>query len=197
MAKVGIDIDGVLARFDEGFTTFANNLYGYEKIPVGYIPKDWYWSDVLTKEEESNLWKNFGALKNFWLTLNEFPNLQELCKFLAQNQEHDVWFISSRAKCSGMSIAKQTQLWLQDHMGPFFYLTRGLVMTTKSDKKRQVIEGMGVEFMIDDHGETIVDLDESKGVKAFLLDRNWNQHVIVKNRIKTFAEYLEAISKSN
>lgn len=195
MAKIGIDIDGVLANFGDAFSNLVRTVYGRGKIPVGYIPGDWDWSDVLSKEEVSNLWKEFAGERNFWRTLEPYMNnVIALSDFLRNNKhKHDVWFVTARAQCQGDTVACQTQDWLVRQLRYTHQYARGIVLVSKPNFKRQILEGMNIDYMIDDHGPTVEGFAEMSNLKGCLLDRPWNQSAKVQHRVKTLEEFLGGI----
>lgn len=190
--KIGIDVDGVLANFCEGFQNVGRDLFGKDKFPQGYVPRDWYWTDIITKDEERLMWQKLLKTSDFWTTLEPIEtNVAALREFLVEfGDKHDVWFVTARAASGGPTQAYQTREWLGRQLGDADSQHRGVITVAKSDLKRQVLEGVGITYMIDDHGPTVESLDSLPGMNAFLLDAMWNQDAVVKNRVGSVEEFL-------
>lgn len=187
--KIGFDIDGVLAHFDRAFSAFANRVFGEKRIPDDYVPGDWNWSDVITRDEERMLWKELRKEEKFWTGLAPTEGAEQLNKWLrTYDGDFDLWYITARAPAGKRSISDQTKDWLYKH--GLYYRTDGIIPVAKSPLKFPMLEGMGIEYFIDDHGETIVGAEKIPGLTACLLDRPWNQHVTVKNRVNSVKEFL-------
>lgn len=189
--KIAFDVDGVLADFGGAFNKIINAIYGVDTIPVDYQPKDWNWSDVLTKEMQARGFELIKTLDNFWTTLKPFKEGLDAVK-QAVVDNHDVLFLTARASSGGASTTQQTRAWLRNQCGWLPGMT-SIIAVGKADLKRQVIEGIGIEAMIDDHGPTVETFDKIPGFQGYLLDRPWNQDAKVKNRVSTVKEFCERV----
>lgn len=194
--KIGIDVDGVLANFCEGFQEVGRKLFGKDKFPQGYVPHDWNWTDIITKDEERLMWQELLKTSDFWTSLEPIEaNVIALREFLLVfGDKHDVWFVTARAASGGPTQASQTSEWLERQFGyEANSQHRGVITVPKSDLKRQVLEGVGITYMIDDHGPTIESLDSLPQMNAYLLDAKWNQDALVKNRVGSMTEFLAKV----
>lgn len=187
--KIGFDVDGVLANFGDAYSEVAREVYGKDKIPRGYVPSDWDWSDVLTKKEIGEVWKVTHEKENFWVKLDPFVNnVLPLQRFLNERLA-DVWYITARAETKGHSVAEQTQLWLEDYS--LLFESRGVITVAKPKNKRAMLEAMGLDAFIDDHGPTVEGLQDLDGCYVALLDRPWNQDAKVLHRVESVEEFLK------
>lgn len=190
--KVAFDVDGVLADFGGAFNKVINLLYGKYTIPVDYKPKDWHWSDVLTPEMEKRGFQEIAKTENFWSSLKPFEEGINAVRETIINPEIDVCFLTARAPSAGSTVTKQTRGWLYNQS--YLFSTKASVIAVgKPTLKRQVLEGIGIEAMIDDHGPTVEGFDQMPGFQGYLLDRPWNQDAKVKNRVATVREFCERI----
>lgn len=189
--KIGFDVDGVLADFIRGFGDVARGLYGSMRVPEDFIPTDWNFGNLLTKDELDTTWKAVAGIENFWEGLQFLPSAVVLRAF-AQKTSHDVWFVTSRVQGAGNTIALQTQHWMRNlGVDPYWY--RGIITVDRSDAKIPIIQNVGITAFIDDYGPTVEALDQVQGVAGYLLDQPWNQDAKVKNRVKTLEDYIAAI----
>lgn len=74
---IGIDLDGVIADFNNKFIEFCNLYLGksFPKITDFQQVKEWghhKWLDI-TLEESDLIWEKIYSTENFWLTLDPLP----------------------------------------------------------------------------------------------------------------------------
>ena len=197
-----IDLDGVLAQFDPAPTEIANRLWP-GKIPTGYRPGDWYWSDVLNKKEWDAIWDEIIKTPDFWLSLSPYPeSLIALSFYLGnENPGQVVYFITSRTETAGLSAQAQSERWLNRY-GLFprhdwlRYGQRSRVIRVEHPSdKRKWVEDLNIGASLDDKIETVRDLQKIPGHAAFLMDRSWNRNLTgVKYRVNSMAEFLQSVA---
>lgn len=164
--RIGVDVDGVLARFNTAFHRRLLNVLGVDKFPVGYDaanPTEWEWprQHGYSKEEEDKVWKAVWADPYFWKTLDPMPYAQEDVLRLdgLSRNGHDVYFITNR---KGVKVKRQTEDWLEAR-GMYF----PTVLITGSNK-HPVIHGLELDCFIDDRlsfmNELAVDHTDCVGV---------------------------------
>lgn len=193
MAKVAIDCDGVLANFQVAFFKEANRIWP-GRVDLDYEPSGWNDLGGLSGAEISRVWRNIVATPNWWLyapALRE--NMAEFQVFLRTQRYHDVYIVTSRTPTKGMSVAKQTAIWLDqcDVEPNLNYL--GVIVADNPPDKRRIYEAAGFGYSVDDKGTTVEECDTLEGHQAFLLDAPWNQEAKVKRRIKSLSEFFSAI----
>lgn len=169
--KVGVDVDGVLACWNDSFlrrlvTVSGRNLC---ESPSPVYPC-WHWPAAFgyTPKEEAAAIASSGDHEDFWLTLNPYPNTQEDLFRLTTREAlgHEIYFITNRY---GKKAKQQTETWLR-HCG---YMSRPTVLISKY--KGLCANALGLDCYIDDYGKNIDDvLTSSFSTKVFLLNRPWN-----------------------
>lgn len=194
MAKLSVDVDGIISQFTAGVIRIANKLWP-GKFDLDYQPPDWYWTDKLTKDDWDAIWKEIRATQNFWLTLPAYvDNVHALARFLWEERDQDVFYVTSRAKVAGYPISKQTLMWL-NNMGVFHRDNQA--EGTPAPAKRAIFEALGIQYSVDDYLPTVLESMKIPGHKAFLLSRSWNQ----KDRpndvrvVNSLQEYFDIIRK--
>jgi len=193
MARIAVDCDGVLARFEKAFFEKANSIWP-GKCDPNYRPTAWDDFPPLTKAELNQVWAKIKATPNFWLSVDAYTdNVGALAQFLQTTTGHDIWIVTSRARTAGHTVAYQTLRWLYEcGIRPGInYL--GVVPVDDSTKKADVYSAMEIEFSVDDKTETVEQCDKLPNHTAFLLDREWNQDAKVKHRIPNLEAYFEHI----
>lgn len=193
MARITIDCDGVLADFNTGFIAEANKIWP-GRIPADYVKPGYDEWDGLTRAEIAQVWERIDNTPNWWLTLNALPDeVGELARFLLTQRDQDIHICTARKEGAGMTVAKQTKAWLfACGVAPGSnYL--GVIPVVNSHKKASVYKALGVQWSIDDKGETVLQCDKLEGHNAFLLDRLENRNVTPKRRVGSMKEFFDAI----
>lgn len=193
MARISVDADGVLAQFGRGFLQMANTIWP-GRLDVNIQPKQWEDFQGLSKAEINQVWDKINTTNNFWLSLDAYTdNVAALSRFLISTKGHDVWIVTSRTPGSGLTVSKQTMIWLFS-CGVFQgvnYL--GVIPSEHPSGKRAIYKAMAMGFSVDDKAETVEGCQTLEGHTAFLLDRPWNQGAKVKHRISNLEEYFKHI----
>lgn len=194
MAKIAIDVDGVLAKFHRGFLMEANRIWP-GKVHIYHEPRSWDDFDGLNSEQLSQVWDKIKATPDWWLTVDAFTeNVGALAIFLWTQKNHDIYIVTSRTETEGHSVAWQTNKWLEAcGIAPVAnYL--GVIVAPNSDDKAAIYEKLGIEFSIDDKAET-VEQCQQRGQAAFVLDRPWNAEANLRNRVRNLKEFLDKAVK--
>lgn len=194
--KIGIDLDGVLASFDGGVIKLANELLP-GKIPEGYKPADWDWTDVLTKKDWDVLWDGINGTENFWQHLDPYTeNILALRRFLYRNYDQEIYFVTSRATGKGRPIAVQTNIWLAEqkiHSGGNY---TSIIPVGNSKNKPLVYKALEINVSVDDYGRTVKQTNEEvPGHTAYILDRSWNRDAEYGPRVANLEEFFKEIEK--
>lgn len=193
MARLAVDADGVICRFEKAFFEAANSIWPGRCDPT-YRPKSWDDFPPLTKADMRVVWDKIKATENFWLKTEAYTdNVGSLAKFLLTTTGNDVWIVTSRTRTAGMTVAKQTKLWLHACGVGNGVNYLGVVPVDNSDLKAEIYRAMQIEFSIDDKGETVQACDQLPNHTAFLLDREWNTEFKVKHRAANLEAYFEHI----
>ncbi|MAH49386.1 hypothetical protein CMI37_26415 [Candidatus Pacearchaeota archaeon] len=184
--KIGVDIDGVVARFLEGFVNFYNDVYGgdlseedFEKFSVAHTLN-------VSSEESERLRKEFYD-SDFFDSINLVGGAEESINGLSQN--HELVFITARHPYH----EEKTMKFFEKHFpdGNFRILFSGDYSGGKA--KHQICEELGIKVLIED-GEHSQNYAEN-GIKVILLDKPWNQDCEHENivRVKNWDEILSKV----
>lgn len=202
--RIAIDIDGVLAQFSESFAKLLNaNEPGV--VPDGFKFTSWGWPDTIRKGLEDTGWGLVRETENFWTTLEPYEdNLEALRKFLVNNRDVEVFYVTSRTPSAGRSTLFQSNTWLTSQ-GVRVRNSTTIVMPYTLGKghpitKGQLYRDLAIDASIDDypkniHGALQASLDYRTGHTPFLLDRPWNERAgeLDAFRVASLKEYLNLI----
>lgn len=186
--KIGIDIDGVLCNWAQGFHNLLCDVVG-EKRPF-VVPTQWDLGNTSWTPEQIDLgWEAIRNTRDWWITLEPYrDNVNALRAFFGGGD--DFYYVTSRTPSDGFSVLKQTQHWLDS----LDLLLHGcsILVVDKPSFKRNVVLGLALDKFIDDKLETVVDGHPS--TDWYLLSREWNKSGRPNNIkvVDTLEEYLNA-----
>lgn len=189
--KIFFDLDGCLTDFTSNLITVANSLWP-GKMPPDYIPTNWNYTDVLTKQEFSEIWDEIHKIPNFWLRQKPYEeNVSVLRSYLKTTQD-EVYYITSRMDTGGVSAEKQTQTWLRQNGLFDFGCPKKLIVVTKPSEKKQWVEARGIDASLDDYVPTVASLNVLPWHHSYLLSRPWNPESTL-TRVNSVQEFLEQV----
>jgi hypothetical protein len=198
MKKLGVDIDGILANFDEKFVSILRKQCGIN-IPSNFQPNDWSWSNAgVTPEIMDKAWDYIDSTPCFWETLKPYPDITDMAAFFHEyaDRKYEIYFITARKDGVGRGTREQSERWLREYMiNPKQTIN---VLPVKSGlDKAEIIYAMHLDYSIDDHAPTVTHNKSIKDHKAFLLDRPWNQDGKFYNLkiVKTLKEFFTEVEK--
>ena len=189
--RLGIDVDGVLAQFNDAFAGRLAVLTGVDHIGGVARRADafpcWAWPKHFgySKAEENAAWESVKRDHSFWAILRPYPDAKDaliLLRSLRQNG-HDIYFITARP---GEHAKLQTERWLMDH---------GMVVPTVliSSSKGTCSRGLRLDFYVDDRPENCLDTALFHDTKTYLVSREWNRDFVDEN-VRRVANLSEALA---
>lgn len=162
MLRIGIDLDGVIVNFMEGYTKAVAPDYKFDHSKVDR----WKWGRVVFgKEKDSHFWTVTAKNPEFWLQLR--PYSQHDCTLTnLLTQRHMVYFVTSKPK----GVEKAAAEWLRTHVGKHH---EGQLVVASD--KGSIAKGLELDAMIDDKPENLVDVYTARPeTKCILIDQPWN-----------------------
>ena len=198
MKKLGIDIDGVLANFDERFVNILRNSFGI-KIPADFQPSNWAWNDVpgMSPELMDAAWAKIDSTPCFWESLKPYPDIVDMAEFFHEHADklYEIYFITARKDGVGRGTREQSERWLRENLiNPKQTIT---VLPVKSGlDKAEVMYALQINYSIDDHAPTVTNNKSIKNHNAYLINRPWNQdgkfyNLKIVNNLKEFFNEVE------
>ena len=197
MARIGIDLDGVLANFNAGFVRIILQLFP-GRVPEDYVQRSWDWSEVLSPSEYDQVFSQAMATWNWWTTLPAYyEDVSGLARWIASHTDQEIWFVTSRPDSEGYSATYQSRKWLES-VGLWETDNSLNVMTVPhSEDKVDICSRLNIDWMIDDKPETIESMDQFPYLHAALISRPWNHEAKVKWRVLSVGQFLSNIISSD
>jgi uncharacterized HAD superfamily protein len=211
--KIGIDIDGVLARFETSYAALLSDETGGITFPV-YAPdepKTWFWerdhfaklgwSREDAKAVESKVWVRITAKgSTFWEDLAPFPTALETIEWLnaARQYGEDVYFITTRP---GFAAKFQTERWLRRHG----MLNPTVLIATSDASKGQLVKALKLDVFIDDKPENCAEVNVALEqhtlpemgklqCRVFLVDAPYNRNI--EGELNTYLHGVERVESA-
>ena len=173
MSRIGVDIDGVLANFNESYIETVVAVTGRDLFPArpfDIVTWNYPESYGYTREEVAKVWECIKASETFWQNLGTYPTTVNDLNYLAEKQEegHDVYFVTARP---GVLAKFQTEMWF---LGiPQCEITPTVLI---SSEKGLCAKALSLDAYIDDRWENVIDVvSVSPSTRVFILDRPWNR----------------------
>jgi FMN phosphatase YigB (HAD superfamily) len=194
---IGIDLDGVLAKWNESYYDWLVEMTGKDLCPEEHKnPPVWWWPQHFgyTEEEVKATFEKTWADYGFWVNLKPYDDAEEfLAAFAEAEGADDVYFITSR---KGVQVKLQTERWLEFY--GFGWPT--VIIANGAEAKAHVAQGLGTTHFLEDSDENAQAIALAcPKTQVFLLDRNYNRHaqdslkakgVVVINSILEFPKAL-------
>lgn len=172
--KVGIDVDGVLANFNDGFIDYLVSVLNKDLFPTRpFDIETWDYpqSYGYTEEEVNEVWRHIKADLNFWGQLKPYADTQNFLSFLYhwQGIRNDVYFITARL---GLAAKVQTEQWLNRYGFP-----KATVLI--SPHKGDAAAILDLDVYIDDRDKNVYNVLQSRReqTNVYLRDQPWNRGV--------------------
>ncbi len=189
--KISIDLDGVLCDFTHAACKVISQKWP-GRIPDGYSPPDWGYSDNMSKSDWDEVWKRILSTPAFWSNIRGYhENVIELRKWLNNNPNSEVYYITSRVDTIGSPALVQSAYWLKDE--GLLRLNTQVIVAKLPSKKRAIMDAIGIEYCIDDKPSTVQHCVRS-GRRSFIHDRSWNRgEDFGIYRVHSIKEFLDAV----
>jgi uncharacterized HAD superfamily protein len=164
--KLGIDLDGVVARFTESFLFLANARFGTSATPEDQT--DWSFEQFFTKAMIDQVWTEIKLTKNFWGTLKLEKGISRLYYPLPA----ELIFVTSRIPTLGKSAQQQSAHWLRS----WFPISHPYVIVVpEPSDKAPVCKALEIDAFIDDKPSTVLQMHNA-GIRSYLRQQPYNNH---------------------
>jgi uncharacterized HAD superfamily protein len=191
--RLAFDIDGVLARFMQAFMVLLNNNFKTNFHPSQVTEYHPIGAGKLMSKE---LWDaGFSLMKQtpfFWAKLKPFdPELFADINLDMLNYAFNGYFVTRRANMEAGDICDAntlTRIWLEN-VGLQAYTS---VIAMEHTPRVDILKAMEVDAYIDDWGEQFLECREA-GIRAYLMDRPWNQHIDSPYRVYNIRQFVDRV----
>jgi uncharacterized HAD superfamily protein len=200
--RIGVDVDGVLADFNQAYVRRTISVTGKDLFPGKYGEFEittWNYPESYgyTHAEVSAVWRDIKADGYFWQGLGYYDtthrDIQELA-FAHQTHGDDVYFITARP---GVLAKLQTETWLttRKKMATHQSLPATVLISSKKGLAAQTLD---LDVYVDDRWENCLEVAQTK-TKTYLFNRGWNleydaaQYGII--RVQSVADMLQLVQQ--
>lgn len=175
--NLAIDIDGILADFNEGHRKQLKQLNDGVDLIKTWPPQIWEWDiEAYGTKFISNVWANHIApSKSFWKSLQPLDGTLDAVKQLNRlSKHHAIYFITNRM---GINCKQQTETWL-------YGVGMNYPTVIIAGDKVPVLKALKINFFIDDKLETMNELMaaaqsqkwDMRDKHFFLAEAPYNKH---------------------
>ena len=167
--RIGIDIDGILASWDDHFHQLLETQCGRE-LPHPGEPEVWDWPSMVCKCSKKELQKAYDFITEnpaWWIQLPvKDMEALEMLRILSYDSHYNFYFITSRHP----DRAKfWTEVWLNNHGIP----TPTVLL---SNDKGFIAKGLNLTAFVDDNELNVVDVrQQSPKTRSYLVSRPFNK----------------------
>lgn len=195
--RIGVDVDGVLAQFNEAFIDLIIKETGIDLFPPRpFDIPTWHYPQLYgynNKDHLNMVWDKINESETFWLRLKPYPEANEVIAQLGGRvlKGDDVYFITTRPSCGIVSAKSQTEQWLEYKV--FDDFTPTVIVTAD---KGPIAKALDLTHFIDDKWENVRDVkDDAPDCKVYLLDRAWNRTIPITSipRVNSVMEMLKEL----
>lgn len=170
--RIGIDVDGVLAAFEQGFAPLLTAQTGvvFPRLGQADWPDTWNWglAHGISEGEVGRAWNTLKTNPVFWAALPPYADTEfALCQLYSRQVFHDdeIYFITNRM---GVRVKSQTETWLDRYGFPH-------PTVLISGHKGLCAQALHLHTYIDDKPENCLQVSTMSKTRVFLMDRPWNQ----------------------
>lgn len=193
MARIGIDLDGVLADFNHSFVKIIRHLYP-GRVTADYVQKSWDWREVLSSQEYDRCFEKAMSIPNWWSSLEAYRlEMEDLQMWLASHYNHEIFIVTSRPDGKGINATYQSEHWLKACGLEPQCNSLSVITVPYSEDKVDICSRLDILWMIDDKPETIQAMDQFPYLRAGLMSRPWNQGAEVKWRVESMGKFLSEV----
>ena len=168
--KIGCDVDGILADFNNGFAEVLRRVTERDLLPSDVSnPPVWDWPEHYgyTKAEVGAAWDDVRRGGVFWADLKVVKGSERFVQDMPLSPDDELYFITNRV---GLNVKHQTEEWLEGDT----YVGYPTVLI--AGEKGPLAKSLRLTHFIDDKGSNCADVIlASPETQVFLLDRNYNR----------------------
>jgi len=190
--KIAIDLDNVIANFDdvllEEYIKHDKELRntGIINENADYIGKGMFdWTD---EEEKSFYYSNIERMANELEPIKDAPSYIKKLK----EDGNEIYIISGRDNGEYKKPYEDTKNWLDKHDIPY----DRIILTNAYQKHEKAEECLkhNISVLIDDSPKTCMEAMK-RNIKVYTMNTRFNQKVQGLNRVSTWEEIYEKVSK--
>jgi 5'(3')-deoxyribonucleotidase len=195
--KIGIDVDGVLANFNESFIDRIIEVTGKDlfpprpfDIPTWHYPQHYGYTEAEMDFADGPVWKSVKKDPTFWYLLQPYLGVPEFLSTL-DSGDHEIYFVTNRA---GIQVKAQTESWLEFHGFGLRTPNFGFPTVLISSDKGTIAKALRLDLYIDDNDDNCLAVHhDSTGTKMVQLARPWNHSHTGLIRVESLDDFAKLI----
>ncbi len=176
--RIGVDIDGVLADFNEAYVRRCISVTGKDLFPGPYgtwTIKTWNYPEAFgyTAEEVSAVWDSIKKDGYFWESLGHYDTTHDdiaMLAYCASILNDDLYFITARP---GIMSKTQTERWLAHKVRLTVGSHKFEPTVLITSKKGLAARTLDLDVYIDDKWENCLEVAQTS-TRCFMMNRGWN-----------------------
>lgn len=185
--RIGFDMDGVLANFEQAFHEVDVRLFGPGPgLGAGRPETEEDKQAVLEREEgqaareqrrRDLIWRAIRSTPDFWSSLKptEEGAVRRIHELMMRHR-WEVFFITQRPKTEGDTVQRQTQQWLVDQG---FDLPSVVVI---SGSRGAAAAALRLDYHVDDSPQNCLDVMSASGAKPVLILPENDEETVASSR---------------
>jgi hypothetical protein len=186
VARIGIDLDGVMAQFVPAYRQTLRQYQPDAPESPSNDPTEWHFegNEGFTSDTVRRAWDYILKFPTWWGFLAPYPDARIFVRTLQHYVRVAPIFITTRPRDTDNYVQRITERWVLRHLG----VSWPVIVT---DDKGRTARETGIVALLDDRPENLADLPD--GCHRLLLARGWNVKHDVPNvvRVLTLADALD------
>jgi len=190
MRRLGVDVDGILANFNDAYVARIRQVTGRNLFADPPLMDVWNYPQAAgyTGRELRLVWDDIKADGRFWSSIKPYDDISTSMSGLRWQHARggDIYFITARP---GDSAKRQTEQWLLARQEFLCPIPPTVLM---SSDKAACCKALELDAYVDDRWENARDVGQTP-TRSYLLTRPWNvayaAHAHNVTRVNSLSEF--------
>jgi uncharacterized HAD superfamily protein len=190
--RLAFDMDGVVANFAAGFLSLVNQRFQLTLSYDQWRSYDPVMDGLMTQEQWDAGWEMLRSTPLFWAHLpcfrsTPFNSINEDMR----NFVYNGYFVTRRqdtdlAESGPQDSNIQSRIWLEQNG----ITEASSIIAVHHSDRINLLKAIGVDAYVDDYPEQFLAC-RAAGIRAYLIDRPWNQGVDTPYRVFTLQQFID------
>jgi 5'(3')-deoxyribonucleotidase len=203
--KLGLDLDGVFANFNDAFAEQLITTTGKNPFPADWRPQVWDWMTPLgySKREIEQTWAAVDTNPLWWAELASLEWAQHALIELSQavaRQQIEIVFLTTR---HSPTAHWQSVEWLRTRFA--LRVMPQVCICKNPESKGLMAKALGLEIVLDDYAPNLLAVKRhSPETRVVILDQPWNAapldrvglRVLSYEHVSNLVEFLKRVDET-